>query len=199
MVGETVGATNDDIPYLRFSPGAQTIADTWRDTLEHRLRSGELDDTPAFASYIAKYRSLMPELALIFALVDMAAKVPGTSRGTVSEQHVQLSIQWCAFLEAHARKIYAEEMNSSLSAAHALAGKIRSGSVVDGQTVRDLYRHHWAGLRTPERVLAGLIELTDLGWVRIDYVLTGGRSSPVLCLHPDLLETSAPDDRGGEA
>ena len=27
MGAETVGATNDDIPYLRFSPGAQTIAD----------------------------------------------------------------------------------------------------------------------------------------------------------------------------
>jgi hypothetical protein len=199
MVDETVGATNDDIPYLRFSPSAQTIADDWRDTLEHRLRSGALDDTSAFASHIAKYRSLMPELALIFALIEMAAKVPGTSRGAVSEQHVRLSIRWCAFLEAHARKIYTEEMNSSLSAAHALAEKIRAGAVVDGQTVRDLYRHHWAGLRTPERVLAALIELTDLGWVRIDYVLTGGRSSPVVRLHPDLLETSAPDDSDGEA
>ena len=188
MVGTSVGATNDDIPFLRFSPFTQIIADEWRDALEHRLRSDELDDTPAFASHLAKYRSLMPALALLFYLIDLAAKLPGTSRGAVAEQHVHLSIEWCTFLEAHARKLYAPELHAGVSAAHALATKIEAGAVCDGQSVRELYRAQWAGLRVPERVRAGLDELTDLGWVRLEFVMTGGRPTQVVRLHPDLVE-----------
>ena len=61
------------IPWLRFTPEAQELFDDWRDELENRLRSDELVGTPAFESHLAKYRSLMPSLALLFHLVDCAA------------------------------------------------------------------------------------------------------------------------------
>jgi putative DNA primase/helicase len=184
----SAGATTDDIPYVKFSQGAQSIADDWRDALEHRLRSDDLDDTPAFAAHIAKYRSLMPALALLFYLIDLVTKTPGTSRGTVTEQHVRLAIRWCAFLEAHARKLYATELHAGASAAHALAAKIEAGAVVDGYPVRDLYRAQWTGLQTTELVLAALDELGDLGWVRVEFAMTEGRPMQVVRLHPDLME-----------
>jgi hypothetical protein len=188
LEGARVGATPDDIPYLRYTPSAQTIADSLRDTLEHRLRSDALDDAPAFAAHLAKYRSLVPTLALVFYLIDVAAKTPSVSKGAVGEAHIRLAADWCGFLEDHARKLYAVELRAGASAAHALAAKIKDGSVYDRQAVRELYRAEWAGLRTPERVLTGLDELKDLGWVRLESVVTGGRPTQVVRLHPDLMD-----------
>jgi hypothetical protein len=188
MDGVTVKAHADDIPFLRYSPHAQIVADDWRDALEHRLRSDALDDVPAFASHLAKYRSLMPTLALVFYLIDEAAKTPAMTKGAVGEAHVRLAADWCDFLEVHARKLYAVELHAGASAAHALAARINGGAVFDGQSVRDLYRAQWAGLRTPERVLLGLNELTDLGWLRVEFVMTGGRPTQVVRLHPGLAD-----------
>lgn len=184
--GSARAATDADIPYLTFTPAAQLVADRWRDELEHRLRSDELDHAPAFGSHLAKYRSLMPELALIFSLIDIAAGTPGVVRGAVGEGSVRLAAAWCEFLEAHARKLYAAELDRGTSAAHALAAKIAAGAVIDGQPVRDIYRNHWTGIASSEAVLAGLTALADLGWLRVETVTTSGRPAQVVRLHPDL-------------
>jgi putative DNA primase/helicase len=179
-------ATDAAIPYLMFSPAAQLIADEWRDILETRMRSDELDDAPAFASHIAKYRSLMPELALTFHLLDVAAGIPRVANGAVGETSTRLACAWCDYLEAHAKKIYAVELTPGTSAARALAAKIETGAVDDGAAVRDVYRHQWTGLTTPDAVAAGLAILADLGWVRIEPSSTGGRPGQIIRIHPDL-------------
>ena len=58
------------IPYLRFSPDAQKLFKDWIFELENRLRNN--DETPAVQEHLGKYRSLMPSLALIFHLLDVA-------------------------------------------------------------------------------------------------------------------------------
>ena len=179
------------IPYLQFTPIAQGVADEWHDELEHRLRSDVLDASPAFASHLSKYRSLMPSLALLFHLVGIAAGE--TSGGPVSEGPTKLACDWCDFLEAHARKIYDVELDRGKSAARALATKIQAAAIIDGQTVRDIYRHQWSGLKSDEIVIDGLKVLADHGWVRLESVPsgpTGGRTSQVLRLHPTLIEGS---------
>lgn len=173
----------DDIPYLRFADDAQELYAEWRDALENRLRSNALADTPAFESHIAKYRSLIPSLALIFHLVDWADGAPA---GPVSLDAVRLAAEWGDYLEAHARKVYAEELMADVLAAERLAKKIEAGEVKDGQTIRDIYRNGWQGLNTVERVQFAIDELAKLNWVRIETKETGGRSSEVLRLHPDL-------------
>jgi len=177
------------IPYLPFTAIAQGVADEWHDELEHRLRSDILDASPAFASHLAKYRSLMPSLALLFHLVDIAAGE--TSGGPVSEGPTKLAAAWCDFLEAHARKVYDVELDRGKSAARSLATKIQAAAIIDGQTVRDIYRHQWSGLKSDEIVIDGLKVLADHGWVRLESVPsgpTGGRSSQVLRLHPTLMK-----------
>lgn len=174
------------IPYLRFSALAQGVADEWHDELEHRLRSTALDASPAFAAHLAKYRSLMPSLALLFHLVDVGRGE--SSGGRVPEGSTRLAAGWCEYLEEHARKVYDVELDRGKAAARALVSKIDAGAVIDGQTVRDIYRHQWSGLRTDEVVIDGLNVLADLGWVRLASVSTGGRSSQVVHLHPELLE-----------
>ncbi len=143
---------------------------------------------PAFESHLAKYRSLMPSLALIFHLAEIVASVSSVSASAVGLESARRAARWCEFLEAHARKIYAAEMNAEISAAHALADKIKAGAVEDGSSVRDLYRPQWSGLKTPETVWAGLMQLQKFGWVRVEERETGGRTADVIVLNSHLRE-----------
>ena len=167
----------------RVSPDAQELFDAWRADLEARLRTPEMEACPAFESHLSKYRSLMPSLALIFHLTETVSSVSSSAVGFGS---VKAAAAWCQFLEAHARKIYAAEMNADVSAAHALAAKIEAGAVEDGGSVRDLYRPQWSGLRTPEAVYEGLMVLQKLGWLRIEERETGARKADVVLLSPKL-------------
>ncbi len=179
----SVEANHDGIPALRFAPDAQELFDAWRADLEARLRTPEMEACPAFESHLSKYRSLMPSLALIFHLTETVSSVSSSAVGFGS---VKAAAAWCQFLEAHARKIYAAEMNADVSAAHALAAKIEAGAVEDGGSVRDLYRPQWSGLRTPEAVYEGLMVLQKLGWLRIEERETGARKADVVLLSPKL-------------
>ena len=69
---DEVGTSQDDhqsdIPFLHFTDATQEVFDTWRASLEKKVRSGE--EHPAIESHLAKYRSLIPSLALIIHLAD---------------------------------------------------------------------------------------------------------------------------------
>jgi hypothetical protein len=58
------------IPALHFDHAAQEIFDGWLGDLEKRLRAG--GEHEAFESHLAKYKKLMPALALLGHLVDSA-------------------------------------------------------------------------------------------------------------------------------
>src|SRR5208337_3331522 len=106
LAGDIPGAVTDegaDIPALRFSPSGQEVFNSWRHNLETRLRSDH-GFPPAMESHLAKYRSLMPSLALIFHLVEVA---DGTeSEGPVSERAAIMAVTWCEYLETHAWRVY---------------------------------------------------------------------------------------------
>lgn len=188
-----VDEQSGDIPALRFAPEAQELFDEWRGQLEHRLRSAEFKDAPAFEAHLAKYRSLMPSLALIFHLVDV---VSNRAEGAVTFDAATFdaarkAAQWCDFLEQHARKVYAPELNVSVSLAHQIMEKIVTGDINDGDTVRDVYRHGWSGLATVEDVGSGLEVLSQHNVIWIDKEQTGGAPSAVIRVHPDILATAA--------
>ncbi len=185
---EGLGAelTEGEIPGLRFAPDAQELFNEFRDGLERRVRSGD-ETAPAFESHLAKYRSLMPSLALIFHLVDV---VQDRDQGPVSLQSARLAATWCDYLEQHARKIYAAELYPDLTAAHLLAGKIRAGAIVDEMHVRDIYRSHWSGL-TAEMIQDGFRLLERCNMARIVQKDTGGRQADVILIHPSLKRFAA--------
>jgi hypothetical protein len=139
--------------------------------LETRLKGKEMEKTPAFENHMAKYGSLMPSLALLFHLVDMA---DGAYAGSVSLESTKRVMLWCDFLEAHARKVYASGLNPGIDGAHSLAEKIQEGAVTDGMQVREIYRHHWSGLRTQHQVAAALDVLASHNWLWIESQDTGG-------------------------
>ena len=176
-------AEEDEIPFLRFGSDAQPLYDDWLTKLMRRVRSKEFDQAPGFAAHLAKYPSLLPKLALLFHLIGVA---DGREPGPVSLEAAQLAADWCAFLEAHARKAYAPELKGNVAAAHALSKKILTGAVVDGMTVREVWRCEWSGLRTSEIVHGALDLLEACHWTRVDTVRTSGAPSPTIRINPRL-------------
>jgi putative DNA primase/helicase len=167
---------------------AQELHDQWRDALEARLRSPALAATPAFESHMSKYRGLLPSLAMVLHTIDCADLGDGgvLDPGLIPRVAVERAIRWCEYLEAHARKVYAPELDPGHRPAATIAAKIRARAVIDGQPVRDLYRTGWAGVRSQSAAEEGLAVLERLGWVRLQSVSSAGRSSAVIRINPGL-------------
>ena len=183
---KNVGVSGEDegIRTVRFTEEAQEVFNKWRDDLEVKLRTVEFP--PALESHLAKYRSLMPSLALVFQLI---AFVDGSSEASaVGIRSTVQAAAWCEYLETHAARLYSSAENPAVEAARALLDRIRKGDVSDGDSTRSVYRKHWAKLSTPEEVNNACSLLEEFGWIRVEGVKTGGRSTRKLHLHPALRE-----------
>lgn len=186
---EALGAdTAEDggLPFLRFDDLAQELFDTWRHDLELRVRSGEL--IPAFESHLAKYRSLVPSLALIFQLLS-------GNRGPVDHASVLLALRWAEFLEQHALRLYSVVVDADAHAARRLAAKIRKRELTGAFTIRDIQRHGWSGLPARAVVQAAVDVLVDLHWLgEVRRNGTGGRPSVTYVINPLVLPGGAQPD-----
>jgi Protein of unknown function (DUF3987) len=87
--------TPEELPFLRFEAAAQEVFDAWRAALEQTLRAEA--EHPVLLSHWAKYRSLMPSLALIFQAIDA---VDAGTRGPVTRAAAERATAWCTYLEA---------------------------------------------------------------------------------------------------
>jgi putative DNA primase/helicase len=169
----------DGIPCLQFADDAQHAFDAWRVVLESRLRSDE--EHPAMESHLAKYRSLVPSLALLIHLAD-----EGT--GPVKHASLQRALRWVEYLESHARRIYSAAVKPAISAARALAKKLMAREVADGFAIRDVYRKGWALLASKEEAAAAVDVLIDLDWLRSDERLTDTKPALVHFINPRIYE-----------
>jgi Protein of unknown function (DUF3987) len=163
------------IPTLHFDDEAQGVFDEWRQTPEHRVRSGEL--TPALASHLGKYRKLVPSLALINHLAD-------GGRGAIPATALRKALAFAEYLESHAKRAYAAGPGTAAVAAKAIIKRIRSGDLADGFTARDIYRNQWANLSDRICVQVGLELLCDFDWLFAERRVTGGRASVVYRINP---------------
>lgn len=153
----------EEVPTLHFAPDAQSKFDDWVKELDREINSTEVASAPAFQSHLVKYLSLVPRLALVFHLIDIA---DGDPIGPVSVEATRLAIKWSGFLKAHARKIYAEELQRDLSRAHDLARLIEQGDITDEMNVRDIYKRWFAG--QSDEAERALVILEQHAWVRVE-------------------------------
>ncbi len=166
----------DGIPYLRLADDALALFVEWRTDLEARLRSGELH--PAMESHLAKYRKLVPALALIGHLAD-------NGTGPITEAAMLRALGWAVYLESHARRIYGGALAPEVDAARAILRRIKRGDLPrDGFGSRDVWRPGWAGLTDRDLVAAALAYLVDMDWLRADQVRTEGRPATVYAFNP---------------
>jgi putative DNA primase/helicase len=181
LTPKAIGAATDEfapIPYLRFDETAQGAFNEWRQELETRLRSDDL--MPALESHLAKYRKLVPALALINHLADGAV-------GAISETAILRALAFADYLETHARRAYGAGSEIETSAAKAILARIRKGDLQDGFSGRDVHRPRWANLSDRSHVQAGLDLLADLDWIsaeRRDAGASGGRPSITYRVNP---------------
>ena len=160
----------ESLPYLRFNIDAYDRFVDWRTDLEKRIR-GDLH--PALESHLAKYRKLVPGLALIFHLVD-------EGMGPVGMPAIERAIAWAIYLEKHAHRAYGSVTLPAAATAEAILAKLRSGALKPQFSSKDVWRPGWSRLTEPDVVHAGLRMLVDYDHLAEAKVETGGRGRPAI-------------------
>jgi putative DNA primase/helicase len=166
----------DGLPFLRFDAEGLGLFLEWRTGLETRLRGGELH--PAMESHLAKYRKLIPGLALILHLAEGGS-------GPISERSTLQALAWGEYLESHARRAYGSVSQTETAAAKAVLERIRKGDLPGEFPARDIYRNGWAQLSDLEQVADALRLLIDYDWLReIKRTDTGGKPATLYQVNP---------------
>jgi hypothetical protein len=176
-----------DIPVAQpfqthFDPEAQELFNCWRDQLERLLRKHSL---PSYLeSHLAKYRSLMPSIALLLHIAD------GSRESAIPLIQAQRAAEWCVYLEAHARRVYSCVARPGDRAAATLGERIKKGEFGVKFTLRQVQMKGWSGLLQVDQIRLALGVLQEAGWVRpIAWVSgpVGGRPSEVFAVNPEVL------------
>jgi putative DNA primase/helicase len=183
-------ATDTDPQEWRFSPEAQALFVEWLVPFETEIRGDDLH--PALVSHLAKYRKLVPALALIFALVDTP-----DSGGVIHQSELMRALAWHEYLRSHAERMYAAAVIPETGGAESLLSKIKAGKLRDGDgvlletfTPRLVAVKNWAGLGTPDAVRKASELLEIHGWLKRDDVASGvkgGRPSERYRINPAVL------------
>lgn len=179
---------HDRFPYFRFDEEAQKLFYLWLTELENeKLRQ---DDPPILLEHLAKYRSLMPSLALVFQLIDIA---DGKASNNITYNSTVLAIGWCNYLESHARRIYGMANDNARTSAARLAKKIQEGELISPFSLRDIYRKQWGLLDEKEVVQKACDELMELGWLRqeIPAYEIGRPKLPVYVINPKAIKNKS--------
>jgi 5S rRNA maturation endonuclease (ribonuclease M5) len=173
------GATQgeyDDRPYFRFDDAGQAVFNDWLTEL-HTIKLKK-EENPLMVEHFGKFRSLMPSLSLIFHCIDIA---DGKASGNVSAAAARLAVEWCKYLESHARRIYAMAESPEHEAAVRLADKIKAKALPSPFTSKAVYDKGWHGLKDRHEVDAACNILIDENWLNMERKpATGNRGRPPL-------------------
>lgn len=173
----TIGAQaqEGEAPFLRLDDAARACFLEWRQDYEREQRTSE--DHPAIIAHFAKYRKLVPALALIFHLA-------GKGTGPIQETAILRALGWVELLETHARRTYASVQQARIESARALLAKIRSGAVANPIRLRDVYLKGWSCLSDPEDARRAADLLDEMDYLRREMLHTPGRSATVYWINP---------------
>ena len=144
-------------------------------------------------SHLAKYRKLIPALALIFALVDTP-----DSGGVIHEAELIRALAMGDYLRSHANRLYAAAVMPETKGAATLLSKIRAGKlpgsdgvITNSFTPRQVAVKHWAGLGSPADVRKAAEVLVDYDYLRREtgpMGASGGRPSERYAINPAVLQ-----------
>jgi len=173
----------------RFDADAQDVFAEWLVRLDTDLVSDELHS--ALVSHLAKYRKLVPALALVFALVDTP------EAGVIGEPELRRAIAWGQYLRTYAERMYSAATTPETGGAAALLRKIKAGALGEVFTSREVVKKGWAWLTNPGDVRKAAGVLVEYDWLRLETVpagASGGRPSERYTVNPAALsgETEPP-------
>jgi putative DNA primase/helicase len=174
----TIGGEGEELPVVyKFTPEAQEVFINWWNRMAaKRAASNKIE---AIESHYAKFKSLLPSLALIFQLFDDADRrlfedeVHGSRKPApcvVDAINTQRAVRFCKWLVPHAERSYGCMQNSV--GVETLTTKIRTGKLeikpgewVDSFSYTDILRKEWKGLHNKEDLMTALGVLRDRLWV----------------------------------
>lgn len=136
-------------PFLRFATDAQPLFNHWWSDLHREINGCESE---ALASHLAKYRGLIPSLALLIHLADGGG--PQITRTPLTK-----ALAWYGYLLGHAQRIYSYAPNEAMTAAAVLLKRLYL--LPDPFTARDVHRRKWTGMQSKEQVEAALNVLLE--------------------------------------
>ncbi|CCH55889.1 hypothetical protein BN8_05186 [Fibrisoma limi BUZ 3] len=175
-------------PYTHFDNEAQEIFKEWYINWETNVLPNE---TGLLLEHFAKYPSLIASVALIFHLISCVEEDSSTaSSKLVSAQAVRMAVNWCIYLQSHARRIYGLLDTASIESAKELLKHLKAGDLSDGFKARDVQRKGWMHLTSAEAVEAALQELVNRQWLKeivATYNKTGRPEAPSYKIHPKIL------------
>lgn len=154
------------IPYFRFSPETQTFFHNWIKNLQEKL---EAKDHPILIQHLSKYRSLMPSLALVFHIINVADDLV---TGNITLDAVQKAAACCAYLESHARRIYGMVLESSFEAfpavskADELLAWMRKQSASTGHPLKRRFILRYSKIRSSKELDPLLSDLIQMGYIQ---------------------------------
>jgi hypothetical protein len=134
----------------------------------------------ALEGHLAKYRKLVPALALINHIAD-------GREINISEKSLLRALAFAAYLESHAVRVYGSSSEGEVSAASAILRHIRSGELDEGFTSRDVLRHGWSHLAELDQISSGLNLLAELNYISaVESVVgpRGGRPKVAYAINP---------------
>jgi hypothetical protein len=176
---------HDIRPFFRFDDEAQVIFKNWLTELQ--LIKLKNEENPFMVEHFGKYRSLMPSLALIFHCIELAS---GLSKGRITARSAQLAVDWCSYLESHARRIYANAKSRENQAAETLAKKIMTGQLRNEFTAKTVYDKGWHGFSGREEVELACRVLINENWLIMTIppkAATGRTPLPIYHINPAIL------------
>ena len=160
---------------FHFTPKAQQTFNAWYVQNERILSNDDLDT--ARQSHFAKYRSLIPALALLFHLLDR-------HEGSVCDECLNRALAFADYLKEHANRIYASVSGHDYNAIRTLATRLLNSQLSNEFTGRTLTLKGWAGLATREQAQAAIDALVEYNWLTETELRTGGRPSIKYTLNP---------------
>jgi hypothetical protein len=170
---------------LHFDPEAQTIYNSWLQTLMQKIRGEEEE---AKKSHLAKYKGMLPKIAALFQVIDLLDNGPSMGAHKIDVAHLNMAIDFVSYLESHMHRAYGCIQGTIAKAARALTRKLVTGKLKSGFTVRDVTQNDWKSLKDAKCVDLALCSLHEKGWVR-EQVLTpsrGGRPTTRWEINPVL-------------
>jgi len=156
-----ISSSDVKIPYFQLDQEAQVIFIDWISTL--RLKKLPQEDNPLILQHLEKYDKLFASLALIFHLITC---IVNDSKGPINAVSAKKAVEWCGYLEAHARRCYGLLADDGLHSALALCEKLRKGKLKEGFTVRDVRRNQWTYLTSDDSIKSALNWLEEEKWLR---------------------------------
>jgi hypothetical protein len=148
----------DGVPTFSFAPDAQERFRDWRVGLERRLRCDDL--ARPMIGHLSKYRKLVPALALVIHLAEWRTEA-------VTLAALDKALQWAAYLETHAGRVYGSRGVVEADAARSLLKKLLAGTagLPEEFTARQVRNKGWSGMTKPEEADAVCELLADCGWI----------------------------------